>query len=121
GEESGSYNQLAYIYAHLGRKKDSQKMLEANIKSTLQWLARGDEGPASRMDLAVSYRLQGNSADAYKWLRESVKAGWIDYRVVAINPLFDGFRSDAEFNQILGDIKAKVAAMRKHADGLDAD
>ncbi|HEY6953352.1 MAG TPA: protein kinase [Bacteroidota bacterium] len=119
--ESGSYNQLAYIYARLGRMNDSRKMLELNIEETLKWLARGDEGPDSRLSLAVSYKLQGNNPEAYKWLRESVKAGWGDYRMTPFNPLFDGFRNDQEFRQIFDDMKARMMERKKRAEEVDKD
>jgi serine/threonine protein kinase/Tfp pilus assembly protein PilF len=119
--ESGSYNQLAYIYAKLGRTNDSKKMLELNINEILIWLARGDEGPSSRMSLAISYKLQGDNEVANKWLREAVRAGWTDYRLAAVDPLYDGFRKDKEFRQIIDGVKAKMSEMRKHAEELDKD
>jgi serine/threonine protein kinase/tetratricopeptide (TPR) repeat protein len=119
--ESGSYNQLAYIYTKLGRTKDSKKMLELNIQETLKWLARGDEGPDSRISLAISYKLQGNNPEAYNWLRESVKAGWNDYRLTPHNPLFDSFREDQEFRQIFDGVNARVTAMKKRALELEKD
>jgi tetratricopeptide (TPR) repeat protein len=119
--ESGSYNQLAYIYAKLGRTNDSKKMLELNINEILIWLARGDEGPSSRMSLAISYKLQGDNEVANKWLRESVQAGWTDYRLAAVDPLYDGFRNDKEFRQIIDGVKARMSEMRKRAEELDKD
>lgn len=119
--ESGSYNELAYIYGKLGRTNDSKKMMELNINETLKWLARGDEGPSSRISLAISYRLQGNRQQAYKWFRESVKAGWTDYRLVSVNPLFDSFRNDEEFKQIVDGVNARMLEMKKHAEELDKD
>jgi serine/threonine protein kinase len=119
--ESGSYNELAYIYAKLGRSKDSKTMLDLNISETLKWLARGDEGPDSRMSLAISYKLQGNNTEAYKWLHESIKAGWMNYRLASIDPLYESFRNDQEFRQILDDVKARMAEMKKHASDLDKD
>jgi TolB-like protein len=119
--ESGSYNELAYIYAKLGRTNDSRKMLELNISETLKWLARGDEGPGSRMGLAISYKLQGNNSEAYKWMRESIKAGWTDYRIVALNPLYESFRNDQEFKDIFDGVKSRMQEMKKHAEELDKD
>ncbi len=119
--ESGSYNQLAYIYARLGRTKDSRKMLELNIEETLKWLARGDEGPNSRMGLAISYKLRGDDAEAYKWVHESIRAGWTDYRMVPFDPLFDSFRSDKEFNEIVDGVRDKMTEMRRHADELEKE
>ena len=119
--ESGSYNQLAYIYAKLGRTKDSKKMLELNISEILKWLTRGDEGPGSRMGLAISYKLQGNNVEAYKWLRESIKAGWTDYRLVAMDPLFDSFRDEQEFKDIFEGVRNRMLEMKRHAEELDKD
>ena len=119
--ESGSYNQLAYIYAKLGKKGDSKKMLELNINETLKWLARGDEGPGSRMGLAVSYKLQGNNAEAYKWLRESIKAGWTDYRLVAVDPLYENFRKDQEFKDLLDGVRNRMMEMKKRSEESDKD
>ncbi|HUI66121.1 MAG TPA: hypothetical protein VL126_14855, partial [Bacteroidota bacterium] len=121
GAESNSYNELAYIYAKQHRDRDADKMLDLNIQETLQWLGRGDEGPESRMSLAISYKLKGNDREAYKWLHESVKAGWTGYRLAALNPLFDSFRKDAEFNRTISSVKAGMAEMIKRAEELDKD
>ena len=121
GAESNSYNELAYIYAKQHRDRDAKKMLDLNIQETLQWLGRGDEGPESRMSLAISYKMKGNDREGYKWLRESVKAGWTGYRLADLNPLFDGFRKDAEFNRIISSVKAGMLEMKKQADELDND
>lgn len=119
--ESGSYNQLAYIYARLGRTSDSKKMLDLNIKELLDWLARGDEGPGSRMSLAISYKLRGNNTEARKWLHESIKAGWADYRLASIDPLYEGFQNDDEFKHALETVEARAAEMKKHAELLDTE
>ena len=119
--ESNSYNQLAVIYAKLGREKDAQKMLDLNIQETLKWLGRGDEGPDSRMSLAVSYKLKGNDREAYRWLHESIKAGWNAYRFAAVDPEFDNFRKDKEFVQAMAGIKSAMLEMKKRADELDRD
>jgi len=121
GTESNSYNELAYIYAKEHRDRDAEKMLDLNIQETLQWLGRGDEGPESRMSLAVSFKLKGNNREAYKWLHESVKAGWTGYRMAALNPLFDSFRKDAEFNRIISGVKSGMAEMKERASELDKD
>ncbi len=119
--ESNSYNQLAYIYAREGRSRDAKKMLDLNIQETLKWLGRGDEGPDSRMSLAISYKLQGNDREAYKWLHESVKAGWSGYRMAAADPLFDSFRKDQEFNQIFSSVVAQMQGMKKRAEASEQD
>jgi serine/threonine protein kinase len=119
--ESYSYNQLGYIYAKLGRERDSKKMLDLNIEETLKWLGRGDEGPDSRMSLAISYKLQGNRIEAYKWLRQSVDAGWTGLRLLDKDPLYDSFRNEPEFNQIIDGVRARMSEMKRHAEELDKD
>ena len=119
--ESGSYNQLAFIYSKLGRTNDSRKMLDLNIEESLKWLARGDEGPGSRISLAVSYMMRGDNAEAHKWLREAVNAGWMDVRMLALDPLYDSFRNDKEFQQTVDGVKARIAQMKKHAEVSETD
>ena len=121
GPESDSYNPLACIYLRLGRTAEAQKLLKKNIDVQKVWIAKGDEGEATRLSIATSYVLQGDKAEAYKWLHEAAEKGFLDYHTATASPLFDNVRNDEQFKEIIASLKSKVTQMRKHAEELERE
>lgn len=119
--ESDSYNPLACIYLKLGRTAEAQKLLKKNIDVQKSWIAKGDEGQVRRLSIAISYVLQGDKVEAYKWLHEAAEKGFLDYRMTLGSALFDNARNDEQFKEMITSLKNKVTQMRKHAEELERE
>jgi hypothetical protein len=64
-------------------------------------------------DIACVYALEGKSADAVKWLRESAVTGFHLYPRYTRDPLLDRIRHSPEFAQFLADMKAENDRYRR--------
>jgi hypothetical protein len=50
-----------------------------------------------------------------------VDAGWTGLRLLDKDPLYDSFRNEPEFNQIIDGVRARMSEMKRHAEELDKD
>ena len=117
--ESDSYNPLAYIYLKAGRKQEAEKFLSQCIAQQHKYISKGDEGAGSRFIIATSYAVQGNDAEALRWLQEAFDRGLIDWRLINGHAAYDHLRTNARFKQMMDDLRLKIDRMRKHAEELD--
>jgi TolB-like protein/tetratricopeptide (TPR) repeat protein/tRNA A-37 threonylcarbamoyl transferase component Bud32 len=63
-------------------------------------------------DLAATEAALGKREEAFDTLNRAVKAGWIDYRALSLDPRYDSIRSDDRFSTILTSLAARVADLR---------
>jgi tetratricopeptide (TPR) repeat protein len=64
-------------------------------------------------DIGCIYALEGKSADAVKWLRESAVSGYHLYPRYTRDPFLDRIRQTPEFIQFLADMKAENDRYRR--------
>jgi TolB-like protein len=65
-------------------------------------------------DIACIYALEGNSAEAVKWLKESAVWGFHLYPRYTRDPFLDRIRQSPEFIKFLGEMKAENDGYRQH-------
>jgi len=112
---------LGYVYLKTGRQAEARKVFAQNLERDEKELAQGNEYSYIPFDLAEIYAIQGNKAEAYKWLQKSIDAGGRDYRWVAVDPLLENLRGDEKFKQMIADVKAKVDEMRKRVEEMEKE
>ena len=78
------------------------------------------QGPA-RYDLAGVYAFLGDKEEAYKWLREYAKLGFVDgtHESIKFDPLFDNLRNEDEFKEIVKRANDKAAEARAEINRLE--
>ncbi|HWW75816.1 MAG TPA: hypothetical protein VNZ44_10485, partial [Pyrinomonadaceae bacterium] len=64
-------------------------------------------------DLARVYALDDNSAEALKWLRATVEAGFPCYTLFERDPFLDRVRQDPAFVQFMAEMKARWEGYRR--------
>jgi hypothetical protein len=64
-------------------------------------------------DIACVYALEGKSAEAVKWLRESAVTGFHLYPRYTRDGLLNRIRQSPEFIQFLGEMKAENEKYRR--------
>jgi tetratricopeptide (TPR) repeat protein/tRNA A-37 threonylcarbamoyl transferase component Bud32/TolB-like protein len=62
--------------------------------------------------LAGDEAMQGNVAASVQFLRDSIAAGWLDYRSTRLDPRFDQVAANPEFQKLLSEQAAHVAELR---------
>jgi tetratricopeptide (TPR) repeat protein len=111
--------ELGYVYWKTGKKDQAGKLFQAELDSAQKSVAEGDESMLTAYGIASIYAIQGNKTEALKWLQKTVDAGFLFYRYLEREPMFENIRDDAQFKQIIETTKAKVAEMRKRFEELD--
>jgi tetratricopeptide (TPR) repeat protein len=64
-------------------------------------------------DLARIYALDGNGAEALRWLRATVEAGFPCYTLFARDPYLDRIRQDPDFVQFMAEMKNRWEGYRR--------
>jgi len=57
--------------------------------------------------IAGVFALAGNTSEAVKWLRVSVREGMPNYPLFARDPRFDGIRDDPQFKTFMNELKTR--------------
>lgn len=78
-------------------------------------LAGGDDGPMPRCDLAAVHAIRGETAEALRWLRAAVDAGWRAHRLAVRDPLLATLHGDGRFGRLMAEVAELVAAARRRA------
>ena len=104
---------LSYIYWKTNRKVQARKLLDERQKFIHEALDQESESYFVRYDLAMIHAIFGNKEEAYRWLQKAIDAGWCDYRLGQINPVFEIFHNEKRFKQMMADVKARVDQMRR--------
>jgi len=105
----------AWAVAAGGRRAKADSIWNDALAVARREVANGNEKPDRPMEIAAISAMRGDTAAALEWLERGYKAGFKDYRIIARDPLFDGVRAHPHFRQIMSQMKADVAAMRRRA------
>ena len=90
--------QVAVAYASAGRKTDA-------LRIVAQLRAISSQRYVSPYGLAQIYAALNDNEQTFKWLQIAYddRAVWMSY--LAVDPIFDGFRSDQRFRDLLGRVQ----------------
>jgi hypothetical protein len=73
------------------------------------------------IDRATALALLGDRKAALAAMHTAVNTAYINtWELLPVEPAFDPFRNDTEFQTMMGEMRAKMAAERKILDGLRA-
>ncbi len=88
-----------------GKRDEAMKYFDMQINNCIESINSKDQyGQTSApYDLARVYAFLGNKEEAYRWLREFEKLGFIGgtHESIKTDPLFDNLRNDDEFKEIV--------------------
>ncbi len=110
---------LGYIFSKMGQHDEARKMFSQSLKLDREELDQGSEWYIVLYDLAAINAIQGNKAEAYKWLQKAIDAGWRTYRLGLIDPLMENLRNDEQFKQMMAQVKTNVDDMRKQVERME--
>ncbi len=110
---------LGYIFSKMGQHDEARKMFSQGLKLDREELDQGSEWYILPYDLAAINAIQGNKAEAYKWLQKAIDAGWRTYRLGLIDPLMENLRNDEQFKQMMAQVKTNVDDMRKQVERME--
>jgi tetratricopeptide (TPR) repeat protein/tRNA A-37 threonylcarbamoyl transferase component Bud32 len=106
---------LARLRQERNRPADADDLIKGCVASDLKQLEQSE--PSDRAEtlyrLSASHALAGHQSAAINYLRDSIATGWLDYRSLTIDPRFDLISQTPQFKQLLDDLAAKVADLRR--------
>ena len=107
-------NQLKYAWLLLrhGNSARAMPLIDKAEQSALETLRKGDESYVPRLELAAVSTLRGNHQKALEWLDAAYATGDNDHRALELDPMFEGLRGEARFNELLKRMIEDVARMR---------
>jgi tetratricopeptide (TPR) repeat protein len=108
---------LAYILRKLGNTNESDALLQKSMTANHARLAEGRDSQGYPYDIASVYAIQGNNAEALKWLSKAVDAGWRKSGYTQRDPLLAGIRGEAEFRRII--TRMETLSRARSADSID--
>jgi TolB-like protein/Flp pilus assembly protein TadD/predicted Ser/Thr protein kinase len=117
----GNTTGLGYVYWKTGRENEARRMFARSLKHDEKELEQGNEDSGVPYDIAEIHAIQGNRAEAYKWLQKAIDAGWRTYRWAMTDPLLENLRGDDKFKQMIADVKAMVDEMRKRVEETEKE
>jgi len=79
-------------------------------------VAQGDESGGTAYEIAAIYAIQGNKTETLKWVQKTVEAGFLYYRYLERDSMFENIRDDVQFQQIIENVKAKISEMRRRVE-----
>jgi tetratricopeptide (TPR) repeat protein len=110
----GNYRQLPATQALLFALRGDFRAAEAQVPLVLANHPQKDPlYHHDAYDIACVYALEGNSAEAVKWLREAAVWGFHLYPRYVRDPFLDRIRQSPEFTQFLAEMKAENDRYRR--------
>ncbi len=103
---------LGYILQQMGDKSASQKLYANSLRRSLQDLKEVPRDPSIPYDLAALSALNGGKTEAYSWLRKMAEDGFVNYRLLRMDPLFGSLSHDPQFEQLLVQLQQKAEELR---------
>jgi TolB-like protein/tetratricopeptide (TPR) repeat protein len=110
----------AYVLRQRGETDRANELLdEVLTAASLQWEG-GNDLSRPALETAGAYAIRGDRARTHEWLQRTYEKGFRWYRHLAVDPLFEFVRGDAEFDDLLTRMAAEVerAATRAERDGI---
>ena len=111
---------LALLLIRSGDQKRADMLLDRSLTFILEISGRADNFGISPV---LIYAMQGKSEEALAELRQVVDQGWYSgwWFYLPHDPALDSIRDDPEFQAILEEIKANMAAQLERVRAMDAN
>ncbi len=100
-----------YLLWKQGKTAEAEKMFSYLEEEYQEKKRQGDEAPDPL--LGGIYAIRGDKPTAYRYLHEAVERGFVEYRILEKTPVYENLRNEAEFQQIIANLKGKIDEMRK--------
>jgi tetratricopeptide (TPR) repeat protein len=112
--------ELGYVYWKAGKKELAKKLFQPVLADAQESVAQGDESWLTAYGITAIHAIQGNKTEALKWLQKTIDSGFLFYRYLERDSMFENIRDDERFKEIIERTKAKVAEMRERVEKTEA-
>jgi serine/threonine protein kinase len=102
-------------------KTGGRELLQQSVLSSKAQLLNAPDDFLLLYHLAAAEASLGETAASLEHLRSAVGAGWVDYRSAQLDPRFDSVSRDPQFQNILSELAASVATLRRRSPAASAN
>jgi serine/threonine protein kinase/tetratricopeptide (TPR) repeat protein len=110
---------LGYAYQKTGDADRARRLFDETERYYLDRIDRGGTSWRSRLGLAAVHTLRGDREGAYRWLQQSIDAGFYAYAELEQHPCFESLRGEERFEGMMDTVKATVEGMRRRVDAME--
>ena len=112
-----------YLHWQRGDREKAEQLFarsfELNGKNRTE--AGEKASPYRFYDIALVYATRGEKEEAYLWLQKAIDAGWRWYDIASKDPMWSDFHDEKRFQQMMGEVKAKVDVMRSRVREMEKE
>ena len=118
---TGSCNatRLGYVYWKTERKNQAKQLLDQSLNFDQKELEQDNENWVIPYDIFAIHAIQNNKAEAYKWLKKAIDAGWRNFRLSSLDPMLENLHEDEQFKTMMAQVKKMVDDMRRRIEKND--
>ena len=107
-----SASALARLKLAVGDQASAKQLISESLATDEAQLAISPRNAEALYRLAADEAVRGDLTLSLRHLRESIAAGWLDYRSTRLDPRFDQVADNPEFQSLLSELATRVAALR---------
>jgi TolB-like protein/Tfp pilus assembly protein PilF len=111
---------LAYAYQQLEKLESTQQLLSGYLSYLQQTLNQQVSNPDYYFNLALVKALQKKDDEVFYYLQAAIDAGWVKTWQAEMEPAIASYKGQAQFMQMLGGVKAKLATMRQRVNNEES-
>lgn len=104
--------QLGAIQWKKGETKIVNNIFSEFLNYAKNEIDAGNESWEIPYNIAGVYSVLGDKDKAFSWLDQAIDAGWREYRIGKIEPLFENIRQDSRFEAKIQQVKGMVDKAR---------
>ncbi|WP_019027523.1 tetratricopeptide repeat protein [Colwellia piezophila] len=108
---------LAYAYIQIEELAQAKVIIDGFTQFLDKGKTKKSNEPSYYYNMALISALQNNKSGTYQYLQAAIDAGWIRAWQGDLEPILAQMKTEQQFSQMMGGIKARLATMRARSDG----
>ena len=115
--EGQSALHLAYAYLQIEDVDQATIIIDGFTQFLDKGKSKKSNEPSYYYNMALINALQNNKSATFQYLQGAIDAGWIKVWQADLEPILANMKSEQQFGQMMGGIRARLATMRARVDG----
>jgi TolB-like protein/Flp pilus assembly protein TadD len=107
---------LAYSYLQIEKLSQANTIIDGFTQFLDKGKSKKSNEPSYYYNMALVNALQNNKTGMYQYLQGAIDSGWIKAWQGDLEPILKTVKTEQQFGQMMGGIRARLATMRSRAD-----
>ncbi len=108
---------LAYAYLQIEKLSQANAIIDGFTQFLDKGKSKKSNEPEYYYNMALVNALQNNKSGMYQYLQGAIDSGWIKAWQGDLEPILASVKTEQQFGQMMGGIRARLATMRSRVDG----